>query len=639
VQTSNRTDMKKIHYSILILIALILQTSCSNVLDKEPLDRIQGEQLFSDPEGVRLYMANLYSQLPVEDFAYFRNGFNINSGDPNNGGFAVTMLTDEAVHSEFGDFFRDQDIGWWEPAYKLIRDVNQLLAIIPEIDVTEKSRNQILGEALFIRGYAYFGLVKRYGGVPLIDEAQAYTGAIESLKVPRSTEKETWDFLLNDLQMASTTLPEMWASGERRATKWAAYALISRASLHAASIAKFSANAPLSGNAADGGLLGLKAADATAYYQKTIESAEIVIKSGAFGLYQPNPANPTEAAGNIQGMFQNANVATTETIFIKGYAIPGTNRGHNYDIWFGPAQLANGWPHPGRMNPTLDFVELYETYDNPGEITPFHTRSDDVITDYNGYNSSVPYIQFDDPSALFANRDARFHATIVAPGSMWKDKEIIIQAGFIKPDGTPVIRTKDQVEINGIMFYSYGAESVSQYSGFDTYGGNNTRTGFSFKKFLNEDKAVVPGWNQSTSDFMDMRYAEVLLNYAEAVVESGLGDPALAEKAINDIRRRAAHTVDVPLTLENVMRERTVELAFENKRYWDLIRRREYEGEFTNRRRHSLFPVLDLRQAAPVYLFVRANVPSMEALNFQPKFYYRPIPGIGGNSLIQNPSY
>jgi hypothetical protein len=138
---------------------------------------------------------------------------------------------------------------------------------------------------------------------------------------------------------------------------------------------------------------------------------------------------------------------------------------------------------------------------------------------------------------------------------------------------------------------------------------------------------------------MDMRYAEVLLNYAEAVVESGLGDPALAEKAINDIRRRAAHTVDIPLTLENVMRERTVELAFENKRYWDLIRRREYEGEFTNRRRHSLFPVLDLRQAEPVYLFVRANVPSMEALNFQPKFYYRPIPGIGGNSLIQNPSY
>lgn len=631
--------MKKIHISILILIALLIQLSCSDVLDKQPLDRIQGEQLFSDPEGVRLYMANLYSQLPVEDFAYFRNGFNINGGDPNNGGFVVAMLTDEAVHSEFGDFFRNEDIAWWEPAYKLIRDVNQLIEIVPEIDVTEADRSQILGEALFIRGYAYFGLVKRYGGVPLIAEAQAYSGDIESLKVPRSTEKETWDFLLNDLQKASESLPEIWPGGERRATKWAALALMSRASLHAASIARYAAKAPLSGDAAVAGLVGLNTADANAYYQITVASSDEIIKSGTFGLYQPNPSSPEEAARNIQGMFQNPNVALTEAIFIKGFAIPGNDRGHNYDIWFGPAQLANGWPHPGRMNPTLEFVEQYETYDNPGAITPLETRSDGVTSDYNGFNPSVPYIRYNDPAVLFANRDARFHATVVAPGAEWKDREIIIQAGFIKPDGTPVIRTKDQVEVNGQMFYSYGAENTSQYSGFDTYGGNNTRTGFSFKKFLNEDKAVVPGWNQSTTDFMDMRYAEVLLNYAEAVVESGQGDAALAAKAINDIRRRAAHTVEVPLTLENVLRERRVELAFENKRYWDLIRRRTYEEEFTNRRRHSLFPVLDLSTSTPAYIFVRENVPAMEAQNFQPRFYYRPIPGIGGNGLIQNPSY
>ena len=631
--------MKKIHYIILVVLGILLQTSCSDVLNKEPLDRIQGEQLFSDPQGVRLYMANLYSQLPIEDFAFFRNGFNINGGDPNNGGFAVSMLTDIAVHSEFGDFMRDEDLGWWEPAYRLIRDVNQLIALVPEIDVPESERNQILGEALFIRGYAYFGLVKRYGGVPLIDEAQDYSGDIDALKVPRSTEKETWDFLLNDLKMASETLPEIWPGGERRATKWAALALTSRAALHAASIAKYADKAPLSGNAAEANLVGLSTTEANNYYQQTIDAANAIIQSGAFGLYQPNPANPEEAAANIQGMFQNPNIATSEAIFIKGYAIPGNDRGHNYDIWYQPAQLANGWPHPGRMNPTLDFVELYETYDNPGEITPFKTREDGNIDDYNGFNTSAPYIHFDDPSELFANRDARFHATVVTPNSMWKDRKIIIQAGFIKPDGSPVIRTKDQIEVDGTMYYSYGAENVSQYSGFDTYGGNNTRTGFSFKKFLNEDKPVVPGWNQSTTDFMDLRYAEVLLNYAEAVVESGLGDPTLATKAINDIRRRAAHTVEIPLTLENVLRERTVELAFENKRYWDLIRRRTYEEEFTNRRRHSLFPVLDLRDGKADYIFVREYVPAMNSLNFQPKYYYRPIPGIGGNGLIQNPSY
>lgn len=631
--------MKRLKNIFPILFVLLLQFSCSDILDKEPLDRIQGEQLFSDPQGVRLYMANLYSQLPVEDFAFFRNGFNVNGGDPNNGGFSVNMLTDEAVHSEFGDFMRDEDLAWWDPAYKLIRDVNQLIDIVPQIEVPESERNEIMGEALFIRGYAYFGLVKRYGGVPLIDKAQAYSGDIESLKVPRSTEKQTWDFLLNDLREASVTLPVSWAGGERRATKWAALALVSRAALHAASVAKFSAKLPLSGQAADAGLVGLSASDANGYYQTAIAAATEVMNSGVYGLFMPNPANPEEAASNIQAMFENPNVALVEAVFIKGYAIPGTDRGHNYDIWFQPAQLANGWPHPGRMNPTLDFIEQYETYDNPGKITQLQTRADGMESDYNGFNSNVAYRQFEEAGTLFANRDARFHATVVAPNTFWKDRKIIIQAGYVKPDGSPVIRTKDQITVNGITYYSYGAENTSQYSGFDTFGGNNTRTGFSFKKFLDEDKPVVPGWNQSVSDFADMRYAEVLLNYAEAVVESGLGDVAVAQKALNDIRRRAAHTVEVPLTIENVLRERRVELAFENKRYWDLIRRREYEGEFTNRRRHSLFPVLDLRGGKPAYIFVRENVPAMEALNFLPKYYYRPIPGIGGNGLIQNPSY
>jgi hypothetical protein len=638
VLTSNTYAMKRFTH-ILITLMTVSLLGCSDILDKQPLDKMQGEQLFSDPQGVRLYMANLYSQLPVEDFTFFRNGFNINSGDPNNGGFTVNMLTDEAVHSEFGDFMRDEDLAWWDPAYKLIRDVNQLIDVVPQIEVPESERNQILGEALFIRGYAYFGLVKRYGGVPLIDKAQAYTGDIESLKVPRSTEKATWDFLLSDLKEASLTLPSAWASGERRATKWAALALMSRAGLHAASVAKFSTKLPLSGIAADAGLVGLSANDANGYYQTAITAAEEVIKSGVFGLYQPTPANPQEAASNIRAMFENPNVASSESIFIKGYAIPGSNRGHNYDIWFQPAQLANGWPHPGRMNPTLEFVEQYETYDNPGKITQFQTRVDGNESDYNGFNANVAYNRFEDTQTLFANRDARFHATVVAPNSMWKDRTIIIQAGFVKPDGSPVIRTKDQIEVNGVTYHSYGAENPSQYSGFDTYGGNNTRTGFSFKKFLDEDKPVVPGWNQSVSDFADIRYAEVLLNYAEAVLESGLGDLSIAHKALNDIRRRAAHTVEVPLTIENVLRERRVELAFENKRYWDLIRRREYEDEFTNRRRHSLFPILDLRENKPSYIFVRAHVPATEALNFLPRYYYRPIPGIGGNGLVQNPSY
>ena len=93
------------------------------------------------------------------------------------------------------------------------------------------------------------------------------------------------------------------------------------------------------------------------------------------------------------------------------------------------------------------------------------------------------------------------------------------------------------------------------------------------RKFLNENLTVTKEL-QSTTDFMDFRYAEILLNFAEAVVEKGETDGNLldmAKKGLNDLRKRAAHTTEVDLTLDNVLRERRIELAFENKGYWDLI--------------------------------------------------------------------
>ena len=108
--------------------------SCQGILDIQPTNKIPAEVLFGDPEGVKIYMANLYYQLPVEDFAYFRAGFNQNGGDPNNGGFSAAMMTEEAMHTEFGDFLGDGDFHWWDQGYKLIRDVNLLIDAIPTLN-------------------------------------------------------------------------------------------------------------------------------------------------------------------------------------------------------------------------------------------------------------------------------------------------------------------------------------------------------------------------------------------------------------------------------------------------------------------------------------------------------------------------
>ena len=60
----------------LLLVSALSFTGCKRVLDLQPTDKIQASAIFGDPQGVKIYMANLYYQLPIEDFAYFRNGFN-----------------------------------------------------------------------------------------------------------------------------------------------------------------------------------------------------------------------------------------------------------------------------------------------------------------------------------------------------------------------------------------------------------------------------------------------------------------------------------------------------------------------------------------------------------------------------------
>jgi hypothetical protein len=130
-----------------------------------------------------------------------------------------------------------------------------------------------------------------------------------ALFIPRSTEKETWDFALATCDTAAMLLGNGDGKG-RRATKWAALALKSRAALHAASVAKYWNAAPLSGTAVDAKLVGgMTQADALEYYRLCIEAAQEIIDHGPFGLFKPSPANPTEAAENYRLLFENPNNA------------------------------------------------------------------------------------------------------------------------------------------------------------------------------------------------------------------------------------------------------------------------------------------------------------------------------------------
>lgn len=623
----------------MIAVLLLLSTSCSDYLDVTPRNKIPGEEVLSDPNGVKAFLANLYFQAPIEDFTYFpREGFNARG---NTGFLAASQYGMEAIHSEWPNWNEYRN-DWWEKGYKLNRSINVLIAAVPNLSISETEKNQLLGEAAFLRAYTYFALAKFYGGVPLILTNQEFTNDFEQLKVPRNTEKETWDFIMEECDHAIEKLPDGYGStteSKRRATKWAALALKSRAALYAASIAKYGQRAPLSGEAVSQHLVGMDAAEADRYYGLCIAASLELMNSGKFSLYKGTPGSVSEAIGNYQEMFVNPDMASAETIFVKGYGQVGNNISHDLDGWNGPNQTSEGFPYRGRTNPILEFVDLYENYSNPGKAAPVVTTTDGIVSDPVGYNPSVSYRHFDSPEQIFADKDARFFASIIYPNARWKGQNIVIQGGIVKPDGV-LMDSRGEFDHDGVTYYTYGKEFSNQYSGFDG-SADMTRSGFLMRKFLNEQGRYTT-FMQSTTDFIDMRYAEVLLNFAEAVVESGYTQDnavQLAENALNDIRFRAAHTVKIPLSLENVLRERKVELAFENKEYWDLIRRRTFHTVFKDKIKTALVPMIDLRGAEPQYIFVRKHVPGANSLTFNDRDYYRPIPNVAGNGVVQNPQY
>lgn len=628
-----------IKYAAWVLVVLLTFSCNDDFLNVSPTDKITGDALFASQEGIDAYLANLYRQIPIEDFNTTTGAFNWSPGDANNAGAYPIIFSDDAIGSEHQGITASggSDYSFWTNRYVFNKEINLFKDVIQSLtSVDEDVKRNLMGQAYFMRAYNYYFLAKVYGGVAIIPESQDITD-IEGLYVQRSTEEATWDYVMAACDSAAMFLDEEPDPARRKATRTVALALKSRAALHAASVAKYWDRYEFTGDAVDQGLVGMPASAADKYYQQCIDAAEEVIKSGYYSLYQANPANPDQAAENYRAMFEDPNIALEEAILIKGFNEIGSGYGSNQDNWGNPNQTRGAWPHPGRFNPSLDLIDVYESYDNPGKSSPIVTTTDGITNDYSGYNASRQYLQFDDPQDIFAGKDARMFGTVIVPNSLWKDTQIIIQGGYIQPDGTPVILADESIEVDGKMYYTYGASDPALYSGFSTFGANMTRTGFGFKKFLSTSYVPRLGWNFSTTDWIDFRLAEVILNYAEAVVESGFGDAPLAAEGVNSLRMRAAHTTTIPLTLDNVLRERRVELVFENFRYWDLLRRREFHEIFTQRQRKALIPILDLRTMK--YIFVRANTPRTSPQTFNPTWYYKGIPGVGTSGITQNPHY
>lgn len=157
------------------------------------------------------------------------------------------------------------------------------------------------------------------------------------------------------------------------------------------------------------------------------------------------------------------------------------------------------------------------------------------------------------------NREPRFYASILYNGAPWKGRSIETFVG--------------------------GTEGFEHYGSTQSSGG--TTTGFYIRKMIDEN---APMDGISTQTWYEVRYAEVLLNHAEALNELGRSQEALV--SLNKVRARAKLpnvTVNDQVALREIIREeRKVELAFEGHRLWDLRRWRTAVETLDGKRMHGL---------------------------------------------------
>lgn len=243
-----------------------------------------------------------------------------------------------------------------------------------------------------------------------------------------------------------------------------------------------------------------------------------VMNLGIYSLFQDG------AGTGFRDQFLQQNNWNPEQIFARGYAVP--NHGHKREGILGPTIVGGTEQAWGNLAPTQNLVDDYEM-DNGMPIT----------------NSASGY----DPTHPYTGREARFYQTIVYDSSIWQGYQILTSIGG-----------NNQIDL--------GATS------------DISNTGYYGKKTLDSsiNGQLSLGQSPNTSNYTIFRFADVLLSYAEAQNEAAGPDPTVYN-AVNQVRARV-FLPPVPTGISQdsmrtvIRRERRVELAFEDKRWFDIRR-------------------------------------------------------------------
>lgn len=307
-------------------------------------------------------------------------------------------------------------------------------------------------------------------------------------------------------------------------------------------------------------------------------------------LYAERWQDAKVAAEKVMGMGYSMNYTDLETPFTAGgegaifqFCFDLTASTHSFDCYYSPGGDKAAYSNPvsgGYGCPTQEMVESFE-YARGGAVdwSEWHN--------VNGTQATPPYDQL----------EPRFAHTVLYNGANWKDRTI--------------------------QAYVDGADGWMQWMKGDMCEGKTT-TGYYLRKNVDESNLFANA-SKCTKPYTFIRYAEVVLNYAEALYH--LNDPSGAMAQVNAIRTRPA--VNLPLknatgtaVMDAIRQERKVELAYEGLWYWDMRRWKLAESAFTGIRVHGL-KIEQEANGSFTYYYVECDD---QDRNFPEKMYTCPIP-------------
>lgn len=529
--------MKKRYLTILSVMAAVTMVSCQDdFLDKQPLDKLSEEAVFNSAALCESYVNALYNVLPdpfqegnigtISDEGFFRYG-----GSSTRYIADGSMTPSNVMYEEEGGQAhntRTTTLNIWNRAYEWIYRMNYLLNYINEngTEMDDESRDRLVGEVYFLRAWAYYNLIQRYAGVPIITKTY---GLDDEYNAKRDNFDDCVDFILKDLESAEKLLPEKENCVLGRINKDIVLALRCRVTMLAASPLFNDPENPT-------GSIFRGQYDFNGKWERAYKAAKAIVEradvDGAYSLDD-----------TYDGFWKDVN--SPELIWAKYFisnADPDVNSTKKAQLYYSVVYF-NGWTS---FNPTQAMMLDYEM-----------TNGKKIFEPDSGY----------DPDHPFENRDPRFYYSCAAPFSKYCNTD---NEGYHENE-LLLYLLYENTTIDD--FAAGKTEPAWTSRGTHLWHATNTM-GLELNKWYIPEKPITES-EVGNVLYPWFRLGEMYLNLAECAYMLGYEDEC--RTYINKVRQRA--DVMMPEVTETgealwdrVVNERRIELAFEFIRYFDLRR-------------------------------------------------------------------